>query len=145
MDKHDNSSTAVRYLDVHWQNCVYWVEYDRNITVEKAVNLHDVNVWCGLSTKVLLGLSCFEGTVIGEQYLTMLADSIFPAILQCTEDVKQQPVSQGSPEGALSDSGLGIELAIPSAPYRNPQDILQQPELGAVAHIRPSEEIQVRK
>nr|CAI5867087.1 unnamed protein product [Callosobruchus analis] len=61
-------------------NCVYWCEENPHITIEKAVNLPGVNVWCGLSSRGLIGPFRFEGTVTGINYLTMLADSIFPAI-----------------------------------------------------------------
>ncbi|GFR05072.1 DUF4817 domain-containing protein [Trichonephila clavata] len=65
---------------VNRHNCVYWGEENPNITIEKAVNLPGVNVWCGLSSRGLIGPFRFEGTVTGINYLTMLADSIFPAI-----------------------------------------------------------------
>ncbi|XP_049809920.1 uncharacterized protein LOC126252950 [Schistocerca nitens] len=65
---------------VNWQKCVYWAEDNPHITVEKAVNLPGVKLWCGLSARGLIGPFRFEGTVTGEMYLTMLADSIYPAI-----------------------------------------------------------------
>ncbi|GFS52141.1 DUF4817 domain-containing protein [Nephila pilipes] len=65
---------------VNRHNCVYWCEENPHITIEKAVNLPGVNVWCGLSSRGLIGPFRFEGTVTGINYLTMLADSIFPAI-----------------------------------------------------------------
>ncbi|GFQ76014.1 DUF4817 domain-containing protein [Trichonephila clavata] len=34
---------------VNRHNCVYWGEENPHITIEKAVNLPGVNVWCGLS------------------------------------------------------------------------------------------------
>ena len=61
---------------VNRHNCVYWAEDNPHITVEKAVNLPGVNVWCGLSARGLIGPFRFEGTVTGETYRTMLADSI---------------------------------------------------------------------
>jgi hypothetical protein len=64
---------------VNRHNCVYWTE-DNPSTVEKAVNLPGVNVWCGLSSKGLTGPFRFEGNVTGESYLTMLDGSILPAI-----------------------------------------------------------------
>ncbi|CAK1592284.1 unnamed protein product [Parnassius mnemosyne] len=65
---------------VNRHNCVYWGEENPHITIEKAVNLPGINVWCGLSSRGLIGPFRFEGTVTGINYLTMLADSIFPAI-----------------------------------------------------------------
>nr|CAI5859770.1 unnamed protein product [Callosobruchus analis] len=65
---------------VNRHNYVYWCEENPHITIEKAVNLPGGNVWCGLSSKGLIGPFRFEGTVTGINYPTMLADSIFPAI-----------------------------------------------------------------
>ncbi|GFQ87366.1 DUF4817 domain-containing protein [Trichonephila clavata] len=62
---------------VNRHNCVYWGEENPHITIEKAVNLPGVNVWCGLSSRGLIGPFRFEGTVTGINYLTMLADSYF--------------------------------------------------------------------
>ncbi|GFS49516.1 uncharacterized protein TNCV_2968191 [Trichonephila clavipes] len=55
------------------------------------------------------------------------------------EDLKQQPLCQGSPKDVLSDSGLEIELAIPFVPNRDLPDTPQQSELGEVVHYHPSE------
>lgn len=40
---------------VNRHNCVYWGEENPHITIEKAVNLPGVNVWCGLSSRGLIG------------------------------------------------------------------------------------------
>nr|CAI5828082.1 unnamed protein product [Callosobruchus analis] len=50
---------------VNRHNCVYWCEENPHITIEKAVNLPGVNVWCGLSSRGLIGPFRFEGTVTG--------------------------------------------------------------------------------
>jgi hypothetical protein len=61
---------------VNRHNCVYWAEDNPHLTVENAVNLPGVNVWCGLSSKGLIGPFRFEGNVTGESYLTVLDGSI---------------------------------------------------------------------
>nr|CAI5846584.1 unnamed protein product [Callosobruchus analis] len=47
---------------VNRHTCVYWCEENPHITIEKAVNLPGVNVWCGLSSRGLIGPFRFEGT-----------------------------------------------------------------------------------
>ena len=61
-------------------NCVCWAPENPHVHVEKEVSLPGLNVWCGLSLKVLIGPFFFEGTVTGHVYLDMLRTSILPAI-----------------------------------------------------------------
>ncbi|GFX30633.1 uncharacterized protein TNCV_4861571 [Trichonephila clavipes] len=66
--------------------------------------------------------------------------SFVPALLKILEeDLKQQPVYQDSPKGALSDLSLEIELVIPFSPNQDTQDIPQQLQLGDFMHYHPSE------
>jgi hypothetical protein len=65
---------------VNRHNCVYWAPGNPHIHADKAVNLPGLNVWCGLSTRGLIGPFFFEGTVTGLAYLNMLRTSILPAI-----------------------------------------------------------------
>ena len=65
---------------VNRHNCVYWAPENPHVHVEKEVSLPGLNVWCGLSLKVLIGPFFFEGTVTGHVYLDMLRTSILPAI-----------------------------------------------------------------
>ena len=65
-------------------NCVYWAPKNFHVHVYKAVSLPGVNVWCGLSTRGLIGPFFFEGTVTGEAYLEMRRSSILPAIRGCS-------------------------------------------------------------
>nr|CAI5850687.1 unnamed protein product [Callosobruchus analis] len=51
---------------VNRHNCVYWCEENPHITIEEAVNLPGVNVWCGLSSRGLIEPFRFEGTVTGD-------------------------------------------------------------------------------
>jgi hypothetical protein len=65
---------------VNRHNCVYWAAENPHIHVDKAVNLPGLNVWCGLSSRGLIGPFFFEATVTGLVYLDMLHTSILPAI-----------------------------------------------------------------
>jgi hypothetical protein len=71
---------------VNRHNCVYWAPGNPHIHVDKAVNLPGLNVWCGLSTRGLIGPFFFEGTVTGLAYLNMLRTSILPAIYALYEN-----------------------------------------------------------
>ena len=65
---------------VNRHNCVYWSSENPHIHLEKHVNLPGVTVWCGLSSRGLIGPFFFEGTVTSALYLDMLQTSILPAI-----------------------------------------------------------------
>ena len=57
---------------VNRHNCVYWCANNPHVFVQKAVNLPGINVWCGLSSRGLIGPFFFDGTVIGQVYLHMI-------------------------------------------------------------------------
>lgn len=65
---------------VNRRNYVYWAEDIPHITTDKAVNMPGVNVCCSFSLRGFIGPFRFQGTVTEENYLTMLVDSIFPAV-----------------------------------------------------------------
>lgn len=65
---------------VNRHNCVYWAPDNPHVHVDKAVNLPGLTVWCGLSSRGLIGPFFFEGTVTGHAYLDMLQTRILPAI-----------------------------------------------------------------
>ena len=51
-----------------------------HVFVEKDVNLAGINIWCGLSSRCLIGSFFFYGTVTGQVYLNMLRTSVLPTI-----------------------------------------------------------------
>ena len=51
---------------------MYWGKENPNIVEEKIANLPWVAVWCGLSSRVLIGPYVFEETVTDQTYLQML-------------------------------------------------------------------------
>ena len=57
-------------------NCVYWANENLNIAEEKTTNRPGVAVWCGLSSRGLIGLYLFEETVTGQTYLQTLEITI---------------------------------------------------------------------
>lgn len=63
-----------------------------------------------------------------------------PVHVRTLEDkLKQQRFYQNSPKDVLLNSGVEIELEIPYAPNRDPQDNPEQVELGEVLQYRPLE------
>jgi hypothetical protein len=67
-------------------NCVYWYSEDPNVHVYKAVNLPGLSVWCGVSSRGVVGPFFFKGTVTGAAYFNMLQESSVPAIRQLFGD-----------------------------------------------------------
>ncbi|PSN52732.1 hypothetical protein C0J52_06140 [Blattella germanica] len=55
---------------------VYWAPENPHVRVDKAVNLPGVHVWCGLSSRGLVGPFFFDATITGEVYLEMVRTSI---------------------------------------------------------------------
>jgi hypothetical protein len=61
---------------------VYWSSENPNVHVDTAVNLPGLSVWCGVSSRGVVGPLFFEGTVTGAAYLNMLQEDIVPAVRQ---------------------------------------------------------------
>jgi len=57
---------------VNWHDRVYWSSENPNICVNKTVNLPGLSVWCGVSSRDVVGLFFFDGTVTGAVYLNMV-------------------------------------------------------------------------
>jgi hypothetical protein len=67
---------------VNQHNYVYWSSENPNIHVDKAVNLPGLSAWCDVLAGGTVGPFFFEGTVTHAAYLSMLQESIVPAIHQ---------------------------------------------------------------
>ena len=57
---------------INRHNCVYWANENPNIIEEKTINLPGVAVWCGRSSRGLIGPYFFEEIARGQTYLQML-------------------------------------------------------------------------
>lgn len=65
--------------NVNRHNCVYWSECAPDISAEETVNSPGVMVWCGMSSKTIIGPIFLEGCVTGITYLTkVLTETVFP-------------------------------------------------------------------
>ena len=67
-------------------NCTYWGFENPHVTADHHVNLPGITVWCGLSSKGLLGPFFFDATVTGPIYLNLLQQSVIPSITEDFED-----------------------------------------------------------
>ncbi|PNF37781.1 hypothetical protein B7P43_G10765 [Cryptotermes secundus] len=100
---------------VNLHNCVYWASVNPHVPVGKEVNLPGVNVWCGLSSRSLIGPFFFEGTVTSQVYLDMLQISIFPTIRELFGDEKFSMARQqdGAPPHYHRDVRAYLDDTVP--------------------------------
>ena len=98
---------------VNRHNCVYWATVNPHVHVSKEVNLPGVNLWCGLSSRGLIGPSFFEGTVTGQVYLDMLQTSIFPAIRELFGDERFYLQQDGAPPHYHQDVRVYLDDTLP--------------------------------
>ncbi|KAJ4449617.1 hypothetical protein ANN_01020 [Periplaneta americana] len=57
-----NEATFKHNGTINRHNCVYWAKENQHTIQEKAVHLPEVTVWCGLSSRGIIGPYFFEGT-----------------------------------------------------------------------------------
>lgn len=67
------------------------------IVVEHSVNSPGVTVWCGLSSRGLIGPFFFDATVTGPMYLNLLRPSVMPRIRKVFEDEEFYFQQDGAP------------------------------------------------
>ena len=60
--------------------------WNPHVTVYRHVNLPGITVWCGLSSRGLIGPFFFDATVTGLSYLNLLQQSVMPSIKEEFED-----------------------------------------------------------
>ncbi|XP_064470085.1 uncharacterized protein LOC135384831 [Ornithodoros turicata] len=63
---------------VNRHNCRYWSRNNPNLLLEQPVQSPKTTVWCGLWREGIVGPFFFDGTVPGENYLTMLQREFLP-------------------------------------------------------------------
>jgi len=61
-------------------NCVYWSHENPHVTEEQAINLPEISVWCGLSSREMTGPFSFEATITDTSYLKTLQENIMSCI-----------------------------------------------------------------
>jgi hypothetical protein len=98
---------------VNRHNYVYWSSENPHIHLEKHVNLLGFTVWCGLSSRGLIGPFLFEGTVTGALYLDMLQTSILPAIRELYGDESFYLQQDGVPPHYHRDVRMYLDETLP--------------------------------
>jgi hypothetical protein len=83
---------------VNRHNCTYWSSENPKVHVHEAVNLPGLTVWCGVSSRVIVGPCFFEWTVTGAECLSTLEVSTVPTIHQLYGDEKIYCQQDGAPQ-----------------------------------------------
>lgn len=65
---------------VNRHNCCYWAYSNPEIKIPVKNSRMGITVWCGLSSKGIIGPYFFEDTVTGESYLEMLENFLWPRV-----------------------------------------------------------------
>ena len=92
---------------------MYWSSENLHIHLKKHVNLLGLTVWCGLSSRSLIGPFFFEGTVTGALYLDILQTSILPAIREPYEDESFYLQQDGAPPHYQRDVRMYLDETLP--------------------------------
>ena len=67
---------------VNKQNCRIWATQNPHAIHEQPLHDQKTTVWCGFSSKGVIGPYFFDGTVNGERYRQMLTDFLWPQLTQ---------------------------------------------------------------
>ena len=59
---------------------MYWAVENHRVFIEKELNLPGVTVWCGMSTRGIIGPSFFHTTVTGASYVSTLDNDFWPLV-----------------------------------------------------------------
>lgn len=67
---------------INRHNCCYWAFSNPQERISVSNSKEGLMVWCGISSKGLIGPYFFEGSVTGKSYLEMLKDYLWPQVKQ---------------------------------------------------------------
>ncbi|XP_042225978.1 uncharacterized protein LOC121868990 [Homarus americanus] len=98
-----NEATFKLNGTVNRYNCVYRSLENPKSQVDKEDNVPGLTVWCGVSSKGIVGPFFFEGTATDAGYFNMLQSSIVPTIHQLYGDKKVYYQQDGAPPHFHSD------------------------------------------
>ncbi|XP_016075224.1 PREDICTED: uncharacterized protein LOC107542427 [Miniopterus natalensis] len=92
-----NEATFKLNGSINRHNCTYGRSDNPHAMMEHHVNLPGVTVWCGLSSRGLIGPFFVDGTVTGPIYLNLLRQSVMPSIREVFEDEEFYFQQDGAP------------------------------------------------
>ncbi|CAM1299642.1 Uncharacterised protein r2_g956 [Pycnogonum litorale] len=99
---------------INRHNCTYWGPENPHVTVERHVNLPGIAVWCGLSSKGLIGPFFFDATVTGPIYLNLLQQSVMPCIRNDFKDEDVYFQQDGAPPHYHRDVRSFLDGVLPN-------------------------------
>ena len=67
---------------VNKHNCVYWTRANPELQMEIPNSKQGVQVWCGMTSRELIGTFFFDGNVTGAAYLQMLREFLWPKLMR---------------------------------------------------------------
>ena len=76
------SDEAIFYVGgfVNKHNCHYWAKSNPNMILTKSQTRQKVTVWCGISSRRIVGPFIFMETMNGDRYLDMLQRKVWPEL-----------------------------------------------------------------
>jgi transposase len=99
---------------INRHNCTYWSPVNPHVTVEHHVNLPGITVWCGLSSRGLIGPFFFDATVTGPIYLNLLQQFVIPSIRIDFEDEEFFFQQDGAPPHYHRDVRSFLDELLPN-------------------------------
>ncbi len=67
---------------VNKHNCTYWATANPELQIEIPNSKQGVQVWCGMTSRGLIGPFFFDGNVRAQDYLAILNDFLWPAVMR---------------------------------------------------------------
>jgi len=67
---------------VNKHNCTYWAYANPELQMEIPNSKQGVTVWCGMTSRGLIGPLFFDGNVTAAAYLTMLTEFLWPNLMR---------------------------------------------------------------
>ena len=67
---------------VNKHNCTYWATVNPELQLEIPNSKQGVQVWCGMTSRGLIGPFFFDGNVTAAAYLAMLTEFLWPKLMR---------------------------------------------------------------
>ena len=99
---------------INRHNCTYWGPENPHVMVDHHVNLPGITVWCGLSSRGLIGPFFFDATMTGPVYLNLLQQSVMPSIREDFEQEEFYFQQDGAPPHYHRDVRFFLDRILPN-------------------------------
>ena len=63
---------------INRHNSIHWTTENLNVTWQQTMQAEGLTVWTGIWSEGVIGPHFFDGTVIGQSYLAVLNDYLYP-------------------------------------------------------------------